>query len=346
MFNNIQKLAKAKLQGSIEAVLWIEELVEMKFGDCWRISAFVLLTAQSTSLLTVQASESLNKQTINLSDLKKTCKTSPYDCLKRLDIILDKAPANSRLFFNLLQYRFDSLFNLQQRHQLYQETKRWLDKKDLPLAFKTTVNIYYAKAAWFVGNRESSKQAYQVAKDSLAMMNQAYPSPMRLVIFANLQMQLNEYQQAYDLLKDLEQKYHKSPDESFMMELTGNLGHAANQLGNLEESLNYWQKALEWGTLLGNQQQQAVILYNIADINFKLNNISQAEQFLARTIEIAQLAKDNKKSTEAQFYLVKTKMKSNDLCGATRLYRGINLAQLPVKHHLEYQQFQQRLVDC
>ena len=283
---------------------------------------------------------------INLAQLKQTCKVSPFDCLAKLNGLFEKAPENSRLFYNLLQFRFDSLFNLQQRHQLYQETKPWISKDDLPLAFKTTVNIYYAKAAWFVGDRESSKQAYLVAKESLSLMNQAYPSPMRLVIFANLQLQLGEEQQAYELLSSLLKKYPKSPDEAFMMELTGNLGHAANQLGKLEESLGYWQQALRWGQLLGNKQQQAVILYNLADIYFQLAQYPQAEQLLNQTISVAQQANDSKKINEAKFYLVKARVKINDVCGALKIFREINLEQLPVRHQQDYRLFQQRLADC
>ena len=309
-------------------------------------TGIALLLLGASQIVFADSVSAAVSSSINLAELKQTCKTSPYDCLAKLNGLIEKTPENSRLFYNLLQFRFDSLFNLQQRHQLYQETKPWISKDDLPLAFKTTVNIYYAKAAWFVGDRESSKLAYLVAKESLALMNQAYPSPMRLVIFANLQLQLGEEQQAYELLSSLLKKYPKSPDEAFMMELTGNLGHAANQLGKLEESLVYWQQALHWGQLLGNKQQQAVILYNLADIYFQLTQYPQAEQLLTQTISVAQQANDSKKMNEAKFYLVKARVKTNDVCGALKIYREINLEQLPVRHQQDYYLYQQRFADC
>jgi hypothetical protein len=36
-----------------------------------------------------------------------------------------------------------------------------------------------------------------------------------------------------------------------MMELHGNLGHAANQLENIEKSLVHWQETKKWSLLFG-----------------------------------------------------------------------------------------------
>lgn len=146
--------------------------------------------------------------------IHEVCITSPKECLKEVAILLEKLPQNSRRTFDLLQYKYDALFNLQQRKQLNIETKQWLDKDNLPPPFMVTVYIYYAKTSWHFGQKEESEKYTLLAKDTLSKINQVFPSPIRLVELANLDMHLQNFSEAYQQLTQLKIKYKSSKRKS------------------------------------------------------------------------------------------------------------------------------------
>lgn len=255
-----------------------------------------------------------NSPTKNLTNIADICLSSPFSCLQHIDNSLSTTPKNSRVYFEILQYKMEALFNLQKSEELYQETKQWLNKPKLPIPFQVTNAIYFAKSAWYIGEKEAAKKSYLLAKSLLAQMNEAYPSPLRLVQFANLQMQLDEHQQAYDLMLGLAKKYSKSPDTRFMMELHGNLGHAANKLGFYKESLKHWQETIPWAFEFGNKQQIAVVLYNLADLHDILSQYDQAEKHFIQAISYAVKAGDKVKANQARLHLLQTQLKQGTVC--------------------------------
>jgi len=278
--------------------------------------------------------------------LATVCKISPIKCLELIDKALINTAENSRIYYRLLQYRFDSLFNLQRRKQLLKETEPWLNNEETPIAFRSSVYIYYAKAALFVGDKKSSNKYYKLARETVALMNEALPSPMRLIVLANLEMQLKKFTLAYQLLSDLVKKYPNSPDVQFMMELHGNLAHASNQLGKYEEALVHWQSTQKWSELFGNKQQMAVVLYNLADVHFTLGQYKNTEKALMKTIELARQAQDIKKTNEAKLYLVKTKLKLTKNCQAHKILSSIDKDHLPVKHQTSFNEIRNTIEPC
>jgi len=278
--------------------------------------------------------------------LETICKTSPSECLKHVNEALKKTQKNSRVYYRLLQFRFDSLFNLQRRKQLLRETELWLNKSDTPIAFRSSVYIYYAKAALFVGDKKSSKKYYSLALEMISLMNEASPSPMRLVVLANLQMQLKEFEQAHQLLSSLVKKYPNSPDTQFMMELHGNLAHASNQLGRYKEAVVHWQDTHKWSELFGNKQQIAVVLYNLADVHFTLGQYNKTEQNLINAIAMAQQADDIKKVNEAKLYLARVQLKLNKHCQAYINFISIDNNDLPVKHQPSFSEMNKKMKPC
>jgi tetratricopeptide (TPR) repeat protein len=305
-------------------------------------SLFLFLSVNQVSALSSQNKpESIRPQT-----LETVCKISPSKCLTLVDEALTKTKKNSRVYYSLLQYRFDSLFNLQRRKQLLKETEPWLNNADTPIAFRSSVYIYYAKSALFVGDKTSSKKYYILARDTVALMNEALPSPMRLIVLANLEMQLKEFAQAYKLLSGLVKKYPNSPDVQFMMELHGNLGHASNQLGKYEEALLHWKNTKKWSELLGNKQQMAVVLYNLADLHYTLGQYDKTKETLRKTILLAQQAKDIKKTNEARLYLVKTLLKLTEDCQAHQIFLSIDINNLPVRHKANFFDIKKTIKPC
>ena len=225
------------------------------------------------------SSDAIGIDAEKLAQINEACLLAPQRCLTIVDETLPHVPEKSHLWFDLLQHRFDALFDLQRFQQLYDETKHWLDVK-APFSFQITVYIYFAKTSFTYDGRETALKYAHLAKDKLEQMQQAFPSPMRLVELANLQMSLQEVQQAYELLISVESKYHQSKNAHFMMELYGNLAHAARRLGLDQKALEYWVKTVPWALEFNNKQQIGTVLYNLANAYAKLDKFAMAEKSL------------------------------------------------------------------
>lgn len=283
---------------------------------------------------------SLNKE---LTIISSICKNSPFDCLANVDDLLNTIPSNSRIYFEVLQYKYEALFNLQHNEALYNETKKWLNNDKLPILFQITNAIYFAKTALDKGEKEASVENYLLAKSLLGQINEQYPSPIRLVQFANLQMMLKEYQQAYDLLLGLSKKYQNSPDSHFMLEMFGNLAHITDKLGRHQEAITYWQQAKKWSEIFGNKQQIAVVLFNMGNSYYWLKQYPQAADYFNKAIEVSLIAGDSTKANQARMGLINTLLNQQQDCQAKQLYQQIDIAYLSKTMLEEFNALKQQL---
>jgi hypothetical protein len=62
---------------------------------------------------------------------------------------------------------------------------KWNNVPNLPFLFQISNAIYFAKSAWVVGDKVHARESHLLAKSLLGQMNEEYPSPVRLVQFAN-----------------------------------------------------------------------------------------------------------------------------------------------------------------
>lgn len=242
------------------------------------------------------------------SHIAETCQYSPAECIEEVNLGLKQAKPKSRVWFRLMQYKLSSLFILQRSDELYRETKRLISEDDLPVPFQVTLYMYYAKSLLGNGEREAGKRYIYKAKQQLALMQEAYPSPIKLIEIANLQMFIGELPQAYESLNALKDKYKHSQNPHFMMELYGHLGHVARQLERYDESLQHWHVAVPWSYKYGNEQQIATVVFNLAQAQQHLKQYSLAEKSYFIAIKHAETAVDVVKASHAKLHLAEIKL--------------------------------------
>ena len=297
---------------------------------------FLLLSCNSASSLFSQPVNP-SKPKVTIKQISQICMNSPFDCLAEADPFLATIPENSRMYFQVLQYKMEALFNLQRDDELYLETKKWIDHLSVPLTFQLTNAIFLAKAAWDIGKKEEAKETYYLAKSLLSQINNEYSTPLRLVQFANLQIQLKELDSAYQLLQSLAEKYPNSPDVHFMVELHGNLGHTANQLGLVNEALVHWNNTKKWVLLFNNQQQIGIVLFNLADVHEQLSQYQQARTHFAEGIEYSKKAGDKVKMNEGMYRLLNVRLMSEKVCLSDPAFSSFDLNYLPKKFNYSLQ---------
>ncbi len=244
----------------------------------------------------------------NERSLDHVCQFFPARCLDRVNTELKTVKEKSRLWFSLMQFKLNSLFSLQKSDELFQQTKRWINEPDLPVAFQVTLYIYHAKYIIAFGDQAQGKEFIYKAKQQLSIMNEVYPSPIRLIELANLQMFIGELPEAYQSLTTLKIKYKDSNNPYFMMELYGHLGHIARQLKYFDEALAHWHVALSWSYKYGNVQQIATVLFNLAQAQKHAKKYLLAQQNYILSINHAEKALDFIRASHAKLYLAEIKL--------------------------------------
>jgi tetratricopeptide (TPR) repeat protein len=275
--------------------------------------------------------------------LGEICQISPADCLAKVNVELKSAKAKSRLWFSLMQFKLTSLFILQHTDELYEETKRWIHDEDLPVPFQVTLYMYYAKSCIYYGDKEEGKKYIYKAKEQLAVMNGAYPSPIKLIEIANLQMYIGEFSEAYSSLNTLKIKYRNSQNPHFMMELHAHLGHLARNLGYFDEALAHWHATVPWSYKYGNEQQIATVLFNLAQAQDHKKQYALAEKNYLKTVIHAEKAKDVIKASHARLYLAKIKLIAGDKKQAKALFLMLNEQKLEQPHLDKYRELKKQL---
>lgn len=314
------------------------------------IALFLLLQCYLFNGAFAQAMQQQGKQAHSLKEITQICLTSAIDCLQSIDDVLVSVHPKSRLYFEVLQYKLEALFNLKHREQLNQETEQWLNHPNLPLTFQVTNAIYFAKSSWELNKVDKANEAYLFALSLLKQVNSEFPSPLRLVQFANLQMQLEEYDEAYQLMLGLAEKYPNSPDTRFMVELHGNLGHAANKMKQPKQALIHWQATTKWARLFDDKQQLGVVFFNLADIYEQLQQYDAAFAHFTDAINYSKAANDKVKMHEGKLRLLKVKLLMGPVCKNDPLFTSINKKylpkMLPYTYHSDLAELTKKLKSC
>jgi len=258
------------------------------------------------------------------SNLEHVCQFFPAQCLIEVNAELKTVKEKSLIWFSLMQFKLTSLFILQKSDESFRITQRWINEPDLPVAFQVTLYIYHAKHILSYGDKAEGKKFIYKAKRQLARMNEVYPSPIRLIEIANLQMFIGELPEAYDSLNTLKIKYKESKNPHFMMELYGHLGHVARQLEYFEESLSHWNEAVSWSYKYGNKQQIATVHFNLAQALQTAKKYTLARKNYLATITYAEQALDLIRASHAKLYLAEIMFKQGEKAQAQTLLLSLD----------------------
>jgi tetratricopeptide (TPR) repeat protein len=298
---------------------------------------------RTTILLLVLCLPVTKVYAIKSESIDKLCQRSPAECLEQVDFELKSVQQKSRLWLRLMQFKLTSLFILQHSDELYKETKHLINDEDLPIPFQVTLYMYYAKSLLGRGELKEGKRYIHKAKAQLAIMNGAYPSPIKLIEIANLQMFIGELPEAYASLNALKDKYQHSNNPHFMMELYGHLGHVAKKLGYDDEALEHWNTAAPWSYKYGNEQQIAVVHFNLARVQQEAQQYSLAEKNYASAIKHAEIAIDLVKAAHAQLYLAEVKLIKEKKAQAEELLLSIDEKLLVSSYLLKFNELKSQL---
>lgn len=228
-------------------------------------------------------------------DIHVICQQQPKLCLTKIDRHLSIQQPQSRVWFEFQLYKLDALFDLVDFEQLEQEVVPWLEVDNIPVKFKTQINIYYAKILKGKGaeNNELAFQYLNNAIDTLKDIDQVSASLSLKIKIANTLNSLGKYQQGHDFLYPLVAKYENRHMPKFKHELYENLGHFSLFLGKLDEHLQYRFKALEWAEKMNNQTQIAISLYNVARAHQELKQYDQAFNYFSQAEQTQALGKSD-----------------------------------------------------
>lgn len=190
-------------------------------------------------LLSAQAAE-------HFSDHEEFClQQSAIPCAELLQQALAQAPRHSLQWFKLQSYRLDYLYVKHQFRQLYDESNQLLKIADAPVAFRTQLYFYQAKTLINRGDEAQAAYYTELASRQLEAIYQAFADPMRIVELANLQAVAGQYDKAWQLLLQAEQRFAKSRDALFIFELNSNKALIRHAFQQLDDAAYYRKLALD-----------------------------------------------------------------------------------------------------
>jgi tetratricopeptide (TPR) repeat protein len=128
-----------------------------------------------------------------------------------------------------------------------------------------------------------------------------------------------------------------------MMELYGHLGHVAKKLGYDDEALEHWNTAAPWSYKYGNEQQIAVVHFNLARVQQEAQQYSLAEKNYASAIKHAEIAIDLVKAAHAQLYLAEVKLIKEKKAQAEELLLSIDEKLLVSSYLLKFNELKSQL---
>lgn len=190
-------------------------------------------------LQNVQAAE-------HLSDHEEFCLQQPATpCAELLQQALAQTPLHTLLWFKLQSYRLDYLYVNHQFRQLHDESNQLLKIANAPVAFRTQLYFYQAKTLIARGDDAQAAYYTELASRQLEAIYQAFADPMRVLELANLQAVAGQYDKAWQLLLQAEQRFAKSRDPQFVFELNSNKALVRHAFQQLDDAAYYRKQALD-----------------------------------------------------------------------------------------------------
>jgi len=223
-------------------------------------------------------------------DIHQICQSSPSRCLDEIEANLASVAFKSRVWFQYKLYQLDALYRLVKFKELNSELVKWLDIEKAPLRFQISIYILYAKVIQLEGREALGNEYLNKAVNTLMSVSKVVPDPLLIVQIANALNDLKKYQQGYDMLIALEEKFIKRDNIKLKLELYENLGHFAYRLDKLNEHIIFRIKANGWAKLHGNDQRIAITVYNLArayqmtkEYPYSLDYFIQAEYYAKKS---------------------------------------------------------------
>ncbi|MDF2179468.1 tetratricopeptide repeat protein [Aliiglaciecola sp. CAU 1673] len=235
-------------------------------------------------------------------DIHSLCQSSPVACIEHLPEELAKQKEGSRSWYALKIYQFDALHILERSDELKAAISPFLAMPNLPVMFSAHLYTHYAKLLSVEGDKKMTDKYLNKAINLLDENHKHFLSPMLQVQIANLELYQARYRQAFDRLQAVEVDHGEGGTALFQYELYNNLGHAASFLKDVDGHLKYRLKAMEWVTLLQNQQKLSEGVYNLARA---YQGLEQHENALTYFSEAYQLATQAGDEVSAQMALLR-----------------------------------------
>lgn len=229
-------------------------------------------------LLNAQAAE-------HLSDHEEFCLQQPATpCVEMLQQALAQTPLHTLLWFKLQSYRLDYLYVNHQFRQLHDESNQLLKIADAPVAFRTQLYFYQAKTLIARGDEAQAAYYTELASRQLEAIYQAFADPMRVLELANLHAVAGQYDKAWQLLLQAEQRFAKSRDPLFIFELNSNKALVRHALQQLDDAAYYRKLALDAILQTGRNHDIIVAHGNLARTYQLLGQLGLAVDYYEKSL--------------------------------------------------------------
>mgnify|MGYP002335736648 CR=1 FL=1 len=298
-----------------------------------------------------------NKVLADTSDIHSVCKLDHVNCLQLLPDEYKHTKPKSFTWYQFKLYEIEAYFQLKTVKERIDLITPLLAIEKAPVNFKISVYIDYAKSMFAQKKYDLAREYAYKASDLIDISVSAFDSPMKLVQLTNLRMYLiktyhelgvikdkqAEYQESYDFLSQVLQRYKRSTDALFLAEVHANLGHLKTHTKENKQALVHYKSTIPWLKQLGNKQQLGVGFYNVARSLHRNNDLLSAKHFFRRAAAEFKTSNDHPKYILSLFQIINIHILLDDFEKARELFENIETNTLPQQNINQYEKTKQQL---
>lgn len=284
-----------------------------------------------TLLLLISVSSSSLAAKVDIKSINTICTYSSAACLKQVNANLAVTKEDTALWYELMLFRLDSLFELAKFETLLQETTVWVEAKSVSQYFKVRVLIYHTKVLGVFKDNEKRDYFRAQVEGYLIELNENFSDPSLVVDLVNLQLYSDIAPRVpYHMLRKLEKKFSKRYDPKFKFELYNNLGHFATRMNKYTQSIIAREQALIWAKRTESNSNIAEAHFNLARSLQADNNYVLASQHFKTSLKFYQSVAHLSHISLAKLYIALMDWRLGDIKQAKLHFSQVKLADLPI----------------
>ncbi|WP_085299602.1 tetratricopeptide repeat protein [Cognaticolwellia mytili] len=301
--------------------------------------------------LAIQASASVYNSTSLYLENKKSCLASPHLCLKQIDENIGKIKKQSRQWYRLINFKMLAIWEIRDTELLKKELHQYVDLKNAPPVFLTTLYTLHAKMLFTDGNEEQGTLYANRAVELIKKVNNVSFDADRYAEIIILYSQLSQHERITEFIQWINQQIKNMGPPHYFPKLQTAIAHTYINVTNYDLALKHYQYALTGFIETKYHLETAEGYHNVARALQGKKAYDQAIPAFKKALEwMIPAVKMGNYSIEAKNYtqlrLIETLQKNNQNSQAKQLLKEIKPEQLSKNTIALYQQLKSNVPCC
>jgi len=280
--------------------------------------------------------------TSNFLENKKTCISTPGQCLIQIENRIGEIKKHSTQWYSLVNLKLLAIWELRDINWLVKETHKYVNLNNAPPVFLTTVYTLHAKTLFSDGNIKQGTLYANKSVDLIKKVNNISFDADRYAEIIILYNQLNQKDKAKEFIHWINERIAKMGPDHYFPKLQTAIAHTYIQIADYDFALKHYQYALKGFIETKYELEIAESYHNIARAFQGKKEYNQAIPFFNKALTWMNSAVDSGNySVEAKNYtqlrLIETFQQNSQYMKAKLLLKEIKPDEVSESNLILYQ---------